>query len=153
RPEPPQRRSDDHAPDAETVTASALGQRSTDLTFLTNEPGNTLRDRFHSLLRKDTRFFDCLVGYFFSTGFHRLYPSLESVEKIRILVGLKTDRTTFDALRRAQEQRELEFSHAEVKEQVPHAILEECDRAEDNHETEAGVRKFVEWVRSGRLEV
>lgn len=140
------------------ATASPSGTRpvgapSTDLTFLTNEPGNTLRDRFHALLKRDTRFFDCLVGYFFSTGFHKLYPSLEAVEKIRVLVGLKTDRTTFDALRRAQQQRELEFSHAEVKEQVPQAILEECDRAEDNHETEAGVRKFVEWVRSGKLEV
>src|SRR5262249_25412650 len=38
---------------------------STDLTFLTNAPGQTLRDRFGVLLRTDTRYFDCLVGYFF----------------------------------------------------------------------------------------
>jgi superfamily II DNA/RNA helicase/transcriptional regulator with XRE-family HTH domain len=127
--------------------------RSTDLTFLTNEPGNTLRDRFHTLLKRDTRFFDCLVGYFFSTGFHTLYPSLETVEKIRILVGLKTDRATHDAIRQAHEQQELQFSHAEVKEQVPEIILAECENAVDTQETEAGVRKFVDWVRSGKLEV
>jgi len=36
---------------------------STDLTFVTNEAGNNLRDRFNTLLTSDTRFFDCLVGY------------------------------------------------------------------------------------------
>ena len=45
---------------------------STDLTFLTNEPGKTLRERFEKLLATDTRFFDCLVGYFFISGFYRL---------------------------------------------------------------------------------
>lgn len=59
---------------------------SSDLTFLTNEPGNILRDRFGKLLGKDTRCFDCLVGYFLISGFHKLYPALENVEKIRILV-------------------------------------------------------------------
>lgn len=47
---------------------------SSDLTFITNEPGKTLRDRFAVLLAKDTRFFDCLVGYFFVSGFYKLYP-------------------------------------------------------------------------------
>lgn len=65
---------------------------SSDLTFLTNEPGLCLRDRFGVLLDKDTRYFDCLVGYFFISGFYKLYPALENVEKIRILVGLKTDQ-------------------------------------------------------------
>lgn len=36
---------------------------STDLTFITNESGQTLRNRFEDLLRGHTRFFDCLVGY------------------------------------------------------------------------------------------
>ena len=64
-----------------------------DPTFLTNEPGKTLRDRFGVLLHDDTRQFDCLVGYFFVSGFYKLYPALENVAKIRILVGLQTDRT------------------------------------------------------------
>jgi hypothetical protein len=41
---------------------------SSDLTFVTNEPGNSLRDRFTALLTDDTRFFDCLVGYFYISG-------------------------------------------------------------------------------------
>ena len=71
---------------------------STDLTFVTNEPGNNLRDRFSALLTNDSRFFDCLVGYFYISGFHKVYPALESVEKVRILVGLQTDRAVYDAM-------------------------------------------------------
>ena len=68
---------------------------SSDLTFIMNEPGKSLRDRFGVLLGEDTRFFDCLVGYFFISGFHRLYSHLENVQKVRILVGLKTDRVAY----------------------------------------------------------
>lgn len=50
---------------------------SSDLTFLTNEAGKTLRDRFGALLTDDTRFFDCLVGYFYISGFYKHYPALE----------------------------------------------------------------------------
>ena len=91
---------------------------SSDLTFLTNEPGNTLRDRFHVLLGENTRLFDVLVGYFFVSGFYQLYPSLEKTEKIRVLVGLNADRTTVDLLQQAkEEQGELDFhSQAEAKE-------------------------------------
>ena len=71
---------------------------SSDLTFITNEPGGTLRQRFADLLAADTSRFDCLVGYFFISGFHRLYPSLEKVEKIRILVGLRTDRSVWELI-------------------------------------------------------
>ncbi len=72
-------------------SAASYDAMSSDLTFLTNEPGKTLRDRFGVLLGDDTRLFDCLVGYFFISGFYKLYPALEKVEKIRILVGLRTD--------------------------------------------------------------
>jgi len=77
---------------------------SSDLTFITNEPGKTLRDRFGVLLRDDTRYFHCLVGYFFISGFYRLYPALEKVEKVRILVGLQTDRRAYELIQRAKVQ-------------------------------------------------
>ena len=75
---------------------------STDLTFLTNEPGKVLGDRFHALLADHTRQFDCLVGYFYVSGFFRLYPSLENVENIRVLIGLATDRPVYKLLREAK---------------------------------------------------
>jgi superfamily II DNA/RNA helicase len=131
-----------------------LPTHSSDLTFLTNEPGKSLRDRFGVLLGDDTRYFDCLVGYFFISGFHKLYPALEKVEKIRILVGLRTDGTAYELLQRAREQGNLTFkSHASTKEQVAHDVLVELETAPDSVDIETGVHKFVEWVRSGKLEV
>ena len=98
---------------------------SSDLTFITNEPGKNLRDRFGVLLGDDTRFFDCLVGYFFISGFHKLHPALTKTEKIRILIGIKTDRPTYELIQTAKEQQEFVLeSHAQVRERVPGEILE-----------------------------
>ena len=127
---------------------------SSDLTFVTNEPGKSLSDRFGVLLGDNTRYFDCLVGYFFISGFYKLYPALEKVEKIRILVGLQTDRTAYDLLQKAKEQGELTLkSHASAQEQVSKDVLSELEKSTDSAEIERGVRKFVEWVRSGKLEI
>src|SRR5437667_3642499 len=127
---------------------------SSDLTFITNEPGKSLRDRFAVLLNADTRFFDCLVGYFFISGFYKLYPALEKVEKVRILVGLQTDRSAYGLLQRAKEQGELTLkSHSSAKEQVAGDVLSELEKSPDTPDIETGVHKFVEWVRSGKLEI
>lgn len=64
---------------------------SSDLTFITNESGKSLCDRFGVLLGDGTRYFDCLVGYLFISGFYKLYAALENVEKVRILVGIQTE--------------------------------------------------------------
>jgi len=64
---------------------------TSDLTFITNEKNKRLLDRFKVLI-KDTRLFDVLVGYFYTSGFHALYKSLESTEKIRILIGISTHK-------------------------------------------------------------
>ena len=127
---------------------------STDLTFITNEPGNTLQARFEALLTRDTHDFDCLVGYFYLSGFYRLYLSLEKVEKIRILVGLQTDLKTYDLIQQANDQSTLPFeSHAAVMEQVPSAVLKELEQAADTADIEAGVHKFIAWLQSGKLEI
>ena len=66
---------------------------SSDLTFITNEENQTLKQRFETLI-KDTKLFDVLAGYFYTSGFYSLYKSLEKTEKIRILIGISTDRKT-----------------------------------------------------------
>jgi len=127
---------------------------SSDLTFITNEPGQSLLERFGVLLAKDTSYFDCLVGYFFISGFYKLYPALEKVEKIRILIGLQTDRTAYELLRQATEQGVLPLqSHAEAIEQVSHDLLNELDKGADSADIETGVHKFIAWVRAGKLEI
>ena len=48
--------------------------------FITNEDGQTLQERFVSRI-KNTQFFDVLSGYFYSSGFKAIYPSLEIPKK------------------------------------------------------------------------
>jgi hypothetical protein len=127
---------------------------SSDLTFITNEQGKNLSDRFGVLLGEDTRLFDCLVGYFFISGFHELHPALTKTERVRILIGIKTDRVTYELIQTAKEQQEFVLgSHAQVRERVPGEILGELQKSGDSSEIEDGVRKFVEWIKSGKLEV
>lgn len=125
-----------------------------DLTFVTNEGGETLKDRFEVLI-KDTRYFDCLVGYFYASGFHALYKSLEESDKIRILIGISTNKDTYDLMQQARsgDQYTLQFSSAETKEQLDMAIQKEMELAEDDDRVEEGVMKFIEWIKSGRLEI
>ncbi|MBW2576301.1 MAG: helicase [Deltaproteobacteria bacterium] len=125
-----------------------------DLSFITNEEKQTLKERFEVLI-KDTSFFDCLVGYFYSSGFHAIYQSLENTEKIRILIGISTSRQTFELLEIANKpkQQQIDFSHAETKQEVENLVQKEMEDSEDNRKVEEGVNKFIEWVRNGKLEL
>ena len=106
------------------------------------------------LLGGNTRAFDCLVGYFYLSGFRRLADALQQTEKIRVLIGLSTDRPTYELLSQAKEQIHLNLrSHAEAKEAVPGEILSELEHAADSADVEDGVRQFIEWVKSGKLQV
>src|SRR2546429_2204881 len=114
---------------------------SSDLTFITNEPGKHLGNRFGVLLGDDTRLFDCLVGYFFISGFHRLHPALKDTEKIRILVGIKTDGATVELIQTAKAQQEFILeSHAQVRNRVPGEILNELQKSGDSSQIEDGIR-------------
>lgn len=121
-----------------------------DLTFITNEKNKSLADRFRVLI-KSTQFFDALVGYFYTSGFHALYASLEDTEKIRILIGINTDRQTYDRV--ISPQHEIDFSHSEARETFGDMVTEEMKGSADTHQVEAGVQKFMEWLRSGKLEI
>ena len=124
----------------------------TDLTFFTNEDGQKLENRFKRTL-KDVRFFDVLVGYFRTSGFYRLYQDFENIEKIRILVGLNADKKTVDIIHKVK-QEQLNFeSHTNAKEKIKVTLIQELQEAEDNYEVEFGILKFIEFIKSGKLEI
>jgi superfamily II DNA or RNA helicase len=127
---------------------------STDLSFITNEESQSLKERFEVLI-KDTSFFDCLVGYFYSSGFHAIYSSLENTEKIRILIGISTSRQTFEMMENANKptQQAFDFSHTEAKQEVENLVQKEMVDSEDNRNVEEGVHKFIEWIRNSKLEI
>ena len=127
---------------------------STDLTFITNQENQTLVDRFTTLIR-DTRFFDCLVGYFYTSGFSILHPVLENTEKIRILIGISTDKPTLELLQESRKpvQTTLSFSHKEIKDEFSDNVTRELEHSDDSSTVEAGIHKFIEWLRSGKLQI
>jgi len=108
---------------------------SNDLTFITNEKGQNLADRFQVLI-KSTQFFDALVGYFYISGFHALYESLEDTEKIRILIGISTDKQTHDRV--VASQHEIDFSHPEAREVFGDLVSDEMKDSEDTRCVEKG---------------
>lgn len=127
---------------------------TTDLTFITNEKGKHLKERFDVLI-KDSKLFDCLVGYFYTSGFYAIYPALEKTEKIRILIGISTDKQTHDLLNAAkqEQQQSLQFSHAEAKKEIESMLEKEMEDSTDSGIVEKGVITFIEWIRTKKLEI
>ena len=123
-----------------------------DLTFITNEKGLTLKDRF-TILIKDAHFFDCLVGYFYTTGFYSIYKSLENAKKIRILVGISVSKETFNLIKDTSNQSKINFSHLKIKETFENQLQQEIESSEDNKKVEEGIYKFIEWIQNGKLEI
>lgn len=127
---------------------------NSDLTFITNENNQNLKKRFEVLI-KDTKLFDCLVGYFYASGFHAIYKSLEKTEKIRILIGISTNPETYNMIEesRNEQQASFQFSSAETKERLGSLVENEMSDSEDDETVEEGVVKFIEWIQNGKLQI
>ena len=125
-----------------------------DLTFFTNEENNTLHDRFNKILNNNVQFFDVLVGYFRSSGFYKMYESMDKVEKTRILVGLNLDKKSVEMIHTAYNEMQVDFtSNKEAKEQYSKEVNDDIETSEDSKEVEIGIKKFIEFVRTGKLEI
>ena len=135
-----------------------MQSQSQDLTFITNEKNQSLANRFRTLI-KDTQFFDVLVGYFYTSGFYEIYKSLDKTEKIRILVGINTNVSNLTTPTldenpiNSPQQQSLQFSHSETKKQFSEEVTNEMENSPDNKEVEEGVHIFLEWLKSGKLEI
>lgn len=115
-----------------------------DLTFFTNEPDRDLYSRFSNILKNNTKFFDVLVGYFRTSGFFKLYPAMSETDKIRVLVGLNVDEKTVEIIN---------MSHKEAKEAFSITVENEFNHCDDTSEIEKGVSVFIDWLRSGKIEM
>ena len=123
------------------------------LTFITNEGEQKLTSRFATLI-KDSKNFDCLVGYFYASGFYGLYKSLEKTDKIRILIGISTNKGTYDLIQESKEiQQTLPHSHKEAKDEFSSQVVKEMEESKDSAEVEDGIKKFIDWLISGKLEI
>lgn len=117
--------------------------------FITNEGENTLLNELNLLL-KDTEFFDCLVGYFYVSGFHKIQKSLKNTKKVRILVGMGVDSQTFHLIENSQTTI---LSTAEYKKQIQNDLINEMNNSKDSVEVEKGIKQFISWLQTGKLEI
>ena len=125
-----------------------------DLKFFTNEPERDLYSRFATIMRSNTQFFDVLVGYFRTSGFFRMYPSLETVEKIRVLVGLNVDRFTLKIIDMYKgEVKYQAVSSSEGKTILSDSVENEFAASPPSEGIEKGVRVFIDWLKSGKIEM
>jgi PLD-like domain len=66
---------------------------------------------------------------------------------------LQTDRTAYELWKEAQRSGQLQLSQASTKQRVTRDVLSELENAADTEAVETGVHKFVEWLRSDKLEI
>ncbi len=118
-------------------------KQHSDKSFITNEGPHNLYERFNILI-KDTKNFDVLVGYFYITGFHLIYKSLEDTDKVRILVGMDADSKTKDLYH---------MSKKLMSDVALEKIVSEMNDSDDGLDIEEGVVKFLEWLKEGKLEI
>lgn len=125
-----------------------------DLSFITNQPDQKLRDRFIQLI-KDTRTFDCLVGYFYLSGFYLIQDALENVDKIRILAGLGLSEDIYEAISNKNDaENDIDFlSSKKITEKYLKSVKEEFENSEDHPDVETGIQKFIEMINSNRLQI
>lgn len=97
--------------------------------FITNDENGTLLDKFQKLLPKNTQRFDILVGYLYSSGFKKIIDYLDNIEEIRVIVGMKIDEQLYDW------------------------IKDENEITEINEENKNSVKKFIEFIKSGKLKI
>lgn len=122
--------------------------------FFTNEPDNDLYTRFSKILQSNTQFFDILVGYFRTSGFFKMKDALKDVERIRILVGLDVDRFTVKIIDEANNEIAYERrTEKEGRDIVITEIRKEFIEAPVEETIEDGVRTFIEWLKSGKLQM
>ncbi len=125
-----------------------------DLTFFTNEPERSLYDRFSKILKRNTEFFDVLVGYFRASGFYLMQDALKDVEKTRILIGINTDRKILDLYKEAQGQiDEINLSNIDAINEYKENLTTEFEKSNDTEEVEEGVNQFIELIKNGKLEL
>ncbi len=89
------------------------------------------------------------------SGFHAIYKPLYGTERIRILIGIATDKGTYDLIRSAENktQYQLPLSHSETKQKVEDELVHEMADSEDSKNVEEGALQFIGWIQEGKIQI
>lgn len=120
--------------------------------FFTNREGNTLMKEFEGLLENNPtiKCLDSVVGFLRASGYFTLRPFLNSIEKVRILIGIDVDKYIVEANNRGQL-----FFGAEkmVKQDYLARLRKDIEQSKYSKEVEEGIFQLVEDLISGKLEL
>jgi len=120
--------------------------------FFTNSPERNLFEKFKGIVEnmKDLYAFHAVVGYFRSSGYFALQPYLQSINDIKILVGINVDQMFAEAQRKGL----IYFGDEEkTKDEFLKWFIQDIKEARYSEEVEKGVLQFVNDLVDGKIEV
>lgn len=120
--------------------------------FFTNREGNTLMKEFEGLLEHNSsiKCLDSVVGFLRASGYFTLRPFLNSINKVRILIGIDVDKYIANANNKGQL-----FLGAEeaVKEDYLAQLRKDIESSTYSSQVEEGIFQMVEDLINGKLEL
>lgn len=120
--------------------------------FFTNKDGNTLMKEFEGLLEHNTSIkrLDSVVGFLRASGYFTLRPFLNSINKVRILIGIDVDKYIANAYNKGQ----LFFgAEEEVKQDYLAQLRKDIESSTYSSRVEEGIFQMAEDLLSGKLEL
>lgn len=120
--------------------------------FFTNRDGNSLLKKFEGVFTHvpSIYFFDALIGYFRASGYFKVRPFLDRINRIRILVGINVDELTKQFHEKGQR-----YIHdsSSAKEKFIGEIVTDIENAEYDLETEKGILQFIDDLVNDKIEL
>lgn len=120
--------------------------------FFTNREGNTLMKEFEGLLEHNSsiKCLDSVVGFLRASGYFSLRPFLNSINKVRILIGIDVDKYIANAHNKGQ----LFFgAEEEVKQDYLAQLRKDIEHSNYSKNVEEGIFQLVEDLVNGKLEL
>jgi len=120
--------------------------------FFTNKLENTLINKFEGVIsnNKGINCFDAVVGYLRASGYFEVEPFLNKMSKVRILVGINTDKFIADA----QKKGILYLGNPEqTKEEYLNFIKNDIENSDYSKEVENSMLRFIEDIVDKKIEI
>lgn len=120
--------------------------------FFTNRNGNTLIKEFEGTLSNNPQIknLDAVVGFLRASGYFTLRPFLDSINKVRILIGIDVDKY----IAHAHQRGELFFGAEEqVKEECLRLLKQDIEQSNYTKQVEDGMLQMVQDMIDGKLEL
>ncbi len=120
--------------------------------FFTNRDGNTLMKEFEGILENNPQVknLDAVVGFLRASGYFTLRPFLDSINKVRILIGIDVDKY----IAYAHQRGELFFgAEEEVKEECLRLLKQDIEQSNYTEQVEDGMLQMVQDMLDGKLEL